>query len=201
VIGPFAEAIRATAQPCTFLLIVPVLVASFVARNQWRSFAAIVAAAVVGGWLVAANRFVLDGGWLRVAALLVAIGLSALVVPAVTDAAPQLASANARATIAGAVTLVATMWWRPCVGNELGTILTGAQTGLASQLVPMAVYMLGAMTPVAAVVLANQALEPSERAARLASWGALAIGLVITTSLVAGQHDSVVVTLTRWTLN
>jgi cytochrome c biogenesis protein CcdA len=92
------------------------------------------------------------------------------------------------------------MWWRPCVGAELGAILNGAQDGLAGEVVPMAAYMLGAILPVAVVVAISRAVQPPERATTVLAWGAVAVGLVVAASLVAGQHDEVVVTLTRWTL-
>ena len=92
------------------------------------------------------------------------------------------------------------MWWRPCVGEELGTILNGAQHGIGEQLVPMAAYMLGALTPVAMVVAIRYALDPPDRWLRPVTWVAASVGIVVAASLAAGQHDEVVVTLTRWTL-
>jgi hypothetical protein len=201
--GPFVEAVGATFQPCTFLLIVPVVVASFVASNRWWALVAIWAAAVVGGWLVAANWFVLDGVWIRLAALGCGLALLAVAAPAVglrPVGAPWYASEPAAVSVAGMVTLAATMWWRPCVGDELGLILTGAQHGLGGELLPMAIYMTGAVVPIAIVVLARDALDPPERATRVAALAALGVGLVVMFSLVVGQHDRVVVTLTRWTL-
>lgn len=198
--GPFAEAVRATFQPCTVLLIVPVVAVSVALRNRWCVFAAIVGAAIVGGWVLAANWFVIDGPWVRLVALLAAAALLAVTLPHLRDRRPELASDRAASAVAGGVTFAATLWWRPCVGDELGAILNGAQDGLAGELLPMAFYMLGAIVPVAIVVLVQHAVEPPERVTRLASWAALGVGLVVAASLVAGQHDRVVVTLTRWTL-
>ena len=197
--GPFAEALRATVQPCTFLLIVPTLAVSIALRNRWSALGAIVGAAIVGGWLLAANWFVVDGIWVRVAAVIVATAL-VVTMPQVHERAPVFGTEGAGVAVAGTVTFVATLWWRPCVGAELGTILNGAQDGLAAELLPMAFYMLGTTVPVAIVVFAQHAIAPPERVARLASWAAVVGGLVIAASLIAGQHDDVVVVLTRWTL-
>jgi hypothetical protein len=199
-VGPFAEAVRATSQPCTFLLIVPVLAVSLSVGNRWRAALAVGAAAIVGGWLLAANRFVLDGWPLRIVALATCVAVVAVAEPTGRARYPVLANEVVAASVAASVTLAATMWWRPCVGTELGVILTEAQRGLADQLWPMAVYMLGTMVPVAIVVLAHAVVDPPERIVRAVAWVGVALGLVVAGSLVAGQHDRVVATLTRWTL-
>ncbi len=50
------------------------------------------------------------------------------------------------------------------------------------------------------VVAARYALEPSDRMEARLSCTAATIGLVIALFLIAGQHESVTATLTRWTL-
>lgn len=204
VVGPFAEAVRATIQPCTFLLIVPTLAAVVAAGARWQALVAATIAGVTGGWVLADNRVLLDGAWLRVSAV-VSIGLLVVLVLATGPWSPpvidrHLGGAWARAAVAGALTFAATMWWRPCVGEELGVILNGAQDGLAGELLPMAAYMLGALVPVAVVVAVRYAAEPSQRLVVATGWMFAAIGVVVAGSLAAGQHDDVVVTLTRWTL-
>ena len=69
MIGPFAEAVRATVQPCTFLLIVPTTAAVVAARANWQALVGGTAAAVVGGWILADNSVLLEGAWLRLSAL------------------------------------------------------------------------------------------------------------------------------------
>ena len=204
IVGPFAEAVRATFQPCTFLLIVPTLAAVIAAGARWQSLVGAATAAVVGGWVLADNQILLDGAWLRLSAL-VAIGLlvvlaSRTVRHTIPGVGRRLDHAWAQAGVVGLLTFMATMWWRPCVGEELGVILNGAQVGVAGQLLPMAAYMLGALVPVAAVVAARYAIEPSERLVVPVSWVFAVIGIVIAGSLAAGQHDEVVVALTRRTL-
>ena len=202
MIGPFAEAVRATTQPCTFLLVAPALVGVLAARARWSALVATLGAALVGGWLVAANRFVLDGGLLRWSAVLVVVVLCAAAVGSRTAATRWLGSPAAGAAVAGGTTLLATMWWRPCVGDELGAILTAAQDGggaLAGQLLPIAAYMVGAMVPVALVVAGVRLVEPSSATIDVVVRVAAVVGIVVAGALVLGRHDDVVVTLTRWT--
>lgn len=199
MLGPFVEAVRATVQPCTFLLIAPMAIAVVCARARWSALLAAVGAAIVGGWLLAANWFLLDGAMLAVSATVVIVLLGAMVIPGVGRRWPIVAQDRGRAAIVGAVTLVATMWWRPCVGSELGAILTASQYGLAGQLLPMAVYMVGAGVPVVAIALAYAAVDPPERYTDALSWAAYAGAIVLGGSLALGQHDQVVVALTRWT--
>lgn len=200
VVGPFAESLRATLQPCTFLLIVPTLTAVVVARARWQALAAATVAAVVGGWVLIDNRWILDGWLLQLSAVFVAVLLVLMIVPLRRISHARLDAPIPQAFAVGVLTLIATMWWRPCVGTELGKVLNGAQDDVAGQLVPMAAYMLGALVPVAVIVAIRYAAEPSDRIITSVVWSAGAVGVVVAVSLAAGQHDDVVVTLTRWTL-
>lgn len=199
--GAFAEAIRATAQPCTFLLVVPIAVVVLATGARWRATVAASGAAIVGGWLVASNWFILDGWQLQLSAGVAIVAIVAVAAAPFDQRLASLGGDRVRVPVAAGVSLLATMWWRPCVGEELGSILTDAQTGLAGQVPGMTAYMLGAMTPVAIIALAVNAAGPAQR--RRAAVGALAatFGLVIVGALAIGRHDSVVVTLTRWTLD
>ncbi len=199
MLGLFVEAVRATAQPCTFLLIAPMAIAVVCARARWSALLAAVGAAIVGGWLLAANWFLLDGASLVASAIVVIVLLGVIVTPRVGRRWPIATEDRSRAAVVGIVTLVATMWWRPCVGSELGAILTASQDGLAGQLLPMAVYMIGASVPVVAIALAYAAVDPAERYTDALSWVAFAGAIVLGGSLALGQHDQVVVALTRWT--
>ncbi len=200
MIGPFAEAVRSTTQPCTFLLVVPSMVAVVATRARWRSLAAVLSAAIVGGWWFAANRFVVSGVWLRFSAIVVVAVLVVVVLAPRRSGPAWLVDERVQVAGAGTIAFVATQWWRPCVGEELGQILTDAQTGLAGQLPAMAAYMFGAMLPVTAIVLASETFEPPERVRTWFANGAALLGVVIAGALVLGRHDEVVVTLTRWTL-
>lgn len=204
--GAFAEAVRATAQPCSFLLVVPAIVAILLARVRREALAAVLVATVAGGWWFAANRFVLNGWWLRASAVVVVvlIGVSLALSLASPERRAGLpgnhADRWAQAGIAGTIGLVATQWWRPCVGAELGAILTDAPDGLLGELPGMTAYMLGAMSPLVVIVLAARVVQPTERAVDVAAIAAGVVGVVIAGAIVFGRHDDVVVTLTRWTL-
>lgn len=195
----FFEAIRATTQPCTLLLLTPPIVIAIITRGRWTAFATICIGGVLGGWLFIANVVALDGWQFQLSGALAvaAIGL-VLTAPSV----PQLhlaATPGAEAAIAGIVAFVATLWWRPCIGEELGVILTGARSGVGGELPGITAYMLGAMLPVLAVVLLVRAIDPSPVAARRAGRVAGATGLVVAGAVAVGRHDELVTTLTRWT--
>lgn len=207
VAGPFAEALRATFQPCTVLLVVPTVTAVVAGRARWQGTLAAAASLIVGGWILLDNRFVLEGWMLRASAGLVVVALVALVVFAspefrgrVPAAGPMFQRPWPQAALVGAITLAASLWWRPCVGEQLGAILNGAQEGIGGQLVPMAAYMLGTFAPVALVVAVRYAADPPARLLATSAWFAAAAGIVVAGALVAGRHGDVVVTLTRWTL-
>ena len=194
----FAEAVRATTQPCTLLLLLPPLVMAVITQGRWAPFAATCIGAVLGGWLFIANVVALSTVQLQLSGLLVAAAIG-LIVAAPT--VPQLAWAatpSAETGVAGGVAFVATLWWRPCVGVELGSILTAARAGLVGQIGGITAYMLGALVPVLAAVLAIRAIDPSTTNARRASWVAGGIGIATAGALAVGRHDGLVSALTRW---
>ncbi len=195
----FFEAIRATAQPCTLLLLLPPIVMAIVTRGRWTAFAAICAGAVLGGWVFIANVVAFDGWQLQLSAALVVAAIGLVLVTSSVPRLHRLATPGVDAGVAGIVTFVATLWWRPCIGEELGAILTGARAGVRGQLPGMTAYMLGAMLPVLAVVLIVRAVDPSPVAARSAARSAGAVGLVVAAAVAVGRHDELVTTLTRWT--
>ncbi len=151
MLAAFAEAIRATTQPCTLLLLLPAIVMAILTRGRWPAFAAICVGAVLGGWLFIANVIALDAWQLQLSGAFVAALIAlALVAPSVHQL-NLAATPGVQAAAAGVVTFVATLWWRPCIGEELGAILTGARAGVTGELPGITAYMLGAMVPVLAV--------------------------------------------------
>lgn len=196
MIATFVEAVRATGQPCTFLLLAPTLLTVAALRATWWSVVAAFATAVVGGWLLAANIFVLDGWPLRVSGALVAatvVGAVALPVPRTLGRERAVA-----ASVASAVTLLASLWWRPCVGVEFGRLLTAAQSEAIAPLPGLAVYMVGAMFPLLLVALAWRTVAPPPRVERIARIAAAGGACVVALAILAGRHDALVTGLTRW---
>ena len=194
----FAEAVRATTQPCTLLLLIPQLSMAVITKGRWAPFAAICVGAVLGGWLFIANVMALSSAQLRLSGVLVAVTIGLV---AAAPSVPQLAGfagPGAETGAAGGVAFVATLWWRPCVGVELGAILSGARAGLVGQLGGITAYMFGALIPVLAAALVIRAIDPSDDNTRRASWLAGGIGIATATALAVGRHDELVTALTRW---
>lgn len=201
MIGAFAEAIRATTQPCTLLLVLPPLVATILTRGRWIPLGASLVAAVLGGWLYAANVFALNAAQLQASGVIVAGVLM------VTAGAPHVerlrwcSTPSAQAALSASITFAATLWWRPCVGSQLGALLTDASRSVPSALPGMTAYMLGAMAPVVLAALLIRAVEPGPGASVWMVRGAGVVGLVVASSMAMGTHDQLVSTLTRWTLS
>ena len=195
----FAEAIRATTQPCTLLLLLPSLIMAVVTRGRWAPFVAMCIAAVLGGWLFLANIVGLSDIQLQVSGVLVVIVLATLLVAPAVSWLRWAAQSPAPTAAAGFVTFVATQWWRPCIGSELGSLLTASRDGLVGPLPGMAAYMLGAMVPVLVVVLIIRSIDPSPRTALVAGRIAGVAGLIVAGALAIGRHDELVTALTRWT--
>ena len=194
----FAEAVRATTQPCTLLLLIPPLAMAVITKGRWAPFVATCIGAILGGRLFIANVVALSATQLQLSGLLVAIAIALVVVAPRVPKVAWAATPSAQAGAAGGVAFVATLWWRPCVGVELGAILSGARAGLVGQLGGITAYMLGALVPVLAAVLVMRAVEPSDNNARRASWVAGGIGIATAAALAIGRHDELVTSLTRW---
>jgi cytochrome c biogenesis protein CcdA len=200
MIPAFAEAVRATTQPCTLLPIASPLLVVLATRGRWAPLVAAIAGAVVGGWLFMANLLVLSGMQLRVSGVVVAGAL--LVLAAGTVGVTHLRWAQdvrVQSAIAAGAAFIARLWWRPCVGSELGAILTDARSdGIAAQIPAMTAYMLGAMVPVVAAALIIRAINPTRRGLS-AVIGTAAVGaLLLGGALVLGRYDQLVSRLTSW---
>lgn len=201
MLSAFAEAIRATTQPCTLLLLLPSLIMAVVTRGRWAPFAAMVVAAVAGGWLFLANVVALTGLSLQASGVLVSAVLVVLLAAPAVSWLDWATRPWAQTAAAGCVTFVATQWWRPCIGSELGAILTASSRGLAGQLPGMTAYMLGAILPVLGVVFVIRAIDPTPLHALVAGRIAAVAGLILAGSLAIGRHDELVSALTQWTVS
>ncbi len=201
MLAAFAEALRATWQPCTLVLVLPPLAAVVLTRGRWAPLAATMVGAVVGGWVFAANVVFLSGLRLQLTGVLVAAALGVLAAATFRVGPTWMRNPTTQGLLAGLVAFTAALWWRPCVGNELGTILsTAANDSLGSALPGMTAYMLGAMTPIALVGLALHALSPPRQAMQWIGGTAAIVGVGFSALLVADRHSDIVSTLTRWTL-
>ncbi len=201
MIPAFFEAIRATTQPCTLLLVLPAMLMAVIIHGRWIPFGAICLGAVLGGWLLVANIVSLSDLQLQLSGALVAMAIAVIVAAPYTTRLTWAQTNPAQTTVAGCVSFVAALWWRPCIGEELGSILTASRDGIAAQLPGITAYMLGAMVPVLAVVLLMRALDPSPRAAQRTALVAGGASLVVAGALAIGRHDELVTTLTRWTVS
>ncbi len=199
MIPAFTEALRATTQPCTLLLVLPPLLMAIVTRGRWISFAATCVGAVAGGWLFIANVVSLSDIQLQISGLLVGAAVTVLIAAPHVPTLAWSTDSRVGAAVAGGVAFVATLWWNPCVGDELGAILTASPNGVVAQLPGITAYMLGAMVPVLAAVLVIRTIDPSERGARRASVVAGVGTEIIALTLAVGGHDELVTTLTAWT--
>jgi len=198
VAGAFFEAIRSLIQPCTLLFIVPTLVIVVAAAARWYVVAVAAVAAVVGGWALVGDWWSLDGlGLRRAGAVFVVLGVGLAFSHAVRPSADEPHPALVGSAVAGG-TLLATAWWRPCVGEHLGLILDGAQ-GVGHQLPAMAAYMLGLMLPAAAIGLFRRLVGLEHRTEQWTRGMAALLGAVIGLALVGGMHDDLVAVLSRWT--
>jgi cytochrome c biogenesis protein CcdA len=176
------------------------MLAVIVTRGRWAPLVAVLVGAVAGGWLFIANVVALSETQLRVSGVVVSTALIVLAMAASVPALRWVRDIRVQSTISGGVAFLATLWWRPCVGSELGAILTDARNvGVAGQLPAMAAYMLGAMVPVVIVALVIRAIDPSPNTTKWIAGGAAGVGLVIGGALALGRHSDLVTTLTGWT--
>ncbi|MEM1335263.1 MAG: hypothetical protein AAGG08_17575 [Actinomycetota bacterium] len=225
MIDAFVEGARSIVQACHLVILAPVMMAVLAARASWTVVAGAVVGVCLGGWLFATRWLLLDDDQIRWSSLAVIgmIALSAWASLRATELADEPSSTNDRApdstndrapesttagavdvirrmspVTAGAVGVVVTAWWRPCVGSELGDILTRAPGAPWGQLLPTIGFMLGISLPIVAVGLAVAAWQPAAGAARRLAGFAGALGVVLAASVLAGQHGEIVARLFAW---
>lgn len=151
----FGEAIAAVTASCNFGVVVVAIAAVLAARGDVRVVGAVIGAALVGGWLFAADISVPVG---RVGGTVLHTIVLAILVAGVFVARKRIWIS---AALAGAAELLATFWWRPCVGRQLASIINASTSdGGASTVVGMALYMLGLLVP--AIALASVAYLVSD---------------------------------------
>ena len=185
-----AEGIRSSLLPCSYSILLLGL-ALVVLRKKDRTGVLWVFAlfTICSAWIRAAGISDVLGG--RVAGLLLVLGGLGLVLVGRRPAG--LASAALFGVFAGAT-------WLPCVGEELGTVLTDARSAPAAALLLLAVYLVGVMTLVvaAAAVLvyfpAVRRFTDNRRVAMAARGLFAAVGILVVTD----HYDTLLSTLARW---
>ncbi|BAN02940.1 hypothetical protein [Ilumatobacter coccineus] len=207
MIDAFAEAVRSLTQVCHLVVVAPVAMTILAARGRWPAVAGAIGGIAAGGVVFVTRWIVLTDGRLRLSALLVIgvvamIGLSHLV-PAHRGERIERFAAGAESTwaVAGSsavVGAIVTQWWRPCVGEALGEILTLAPNDPWGQLLPTIGFMLGISLPLLVIGLAYMAWQPSPAVATRIGVAATAVGIVLAASVVFGQHGEIVARLFQW---
>ena len=154
------EAFRAGFQPCSYsLLILALLVIGLRGKSpRLPALGIYYAAAVVFAWIpfIGVNP-VVDGRWAGTAAL-----IGGLVLIGRKRSAHGLSAAGSL-TGAAMVGAFAGATWVPCVGPELGAVLTAALTDPGPGLVGLALYLLGVMWMAWAAAAAADCVSPVRR--------------------------------------
>ncbi|MEM9042254.1 MAG: hypothetical protein AAGD33_20405 [Actinomycetota bacterium] len=210
MIDAFVEGGRSIVQACHLVILVPVAAMVLAARARWQVMVGAVVGIVVGGWLFATRWLVLDQAQIRWSGLLVGALAVAVVVPALprwfegasslgdTAAIRTLGQPWVGASLTALVAIVVTAWWRPCVGEHLGTILSRAPDEPFAQLPAMVGFMLGISVPLVAIGLLVRVLEPGRRSLDLTSYAAAGLGVLSAVAVVAGRQADIVARLFEW---
>ena len=208
MIDAFVEGVRSIVQVCHLVILAPVALTIVAARGRWQAVAGSVFGVVFGGWFFVTNRFgSITDTQLRVTATLLIVAVIPIAFPKLFDrdrpawlrtTGEQAGSAAATFAIPALVATMVTQWWRPCVGVELGSILTNGPRDPWGQLLPSTGFMLGVSTPLILLGLIYASVRPAaELSARLA-WVGASLVFVLAASVIAGQHGEIVSRLFQW---
>ncbi|WP_040494682.1 hypothetical protein [Ilumatobacter nonamiensis] len=208
MIDAFVEGVRSITQVCHLVILAPVGLMVVAARGRWTAVAGAIAGVVLGGWIFAANWFgPITDSELRVSAVFVIVDGVVLGVPRLLGRnrstwrgriGSTLQSGGGTASVCGLVGVVVVQWWRPCVGTELGSILTAAPGDPWGELLPTMGFMLGISTPLMVLGSIYAVWSPSTPVARRLGWVGAAGVCVLAVSVVAGQHGEIVSRLFEW---
>ena len=208
MIDAFVEGVRSIVQVCHLVILVPVALTIVAGRGRWTAVVGSVSGVVLGGWFFVTNRFGnITETELRVTATILIVAVVLLALPATIEPDRpswlRTAGATARSPIATFVIalLVSTMvvqWWRPCVGVELGSILTNGPRDPWGQLLPSTGFMLGIAMPLILLGLAYAAARPGVELSTKLAWVGSALTVALAASVIAGQHGEIVSRLFQW---
>lgn len=208
MIDSFVEGARSIVQVCHLVILAPVALTIVAARGRWQAVVGAVAGVLIGGWFFITNRFgSITDAQLRITALMLIAAVLLLGFPASfdrdrPDAARRFGSCvqspAAGAGIAAVVGLMVTQWWRPCVGVELGSLLTNGPDDPWGQLLPSIGFMAGISIPLVLLGLLYGAAKPSTGVTTRAAWAGSLLAVVLAVSVLAGQHGEIVSRLFQW---
>ncbi len=208
MIDAFVEGVRSIVQVCHLVILAPVAFTIVAARGSWQAVAGAVFGVLLGGWLFVTNRFGnITDVQLRITAIIlivavVLLGFPTLLLrdrPAWLQGVGEKVQAPAGTfVIAAFVATMVTQWWRPCVGVELGSILTNGPGDPWGQFLPSAGFMLGIATPLILIGLAYAAAKPGVELSTKLAWAGFSLTFVLGVSVIAGQHGEIVSRLFQW---
>ena len=198
MIDAFVEGVRSIVQVCHLVILAPVALTIVAARGRVEAVAGAVGGIVFGGWVFAAGWVTLSDGVLRLSAVLLLAAVVILGAPQLFGRDEIVRHPAGRAGIAFGVGTLVAQWWRPCVGEELGSILTNAPDRQWSQLLPTTGFMLGISLPLVAIGLVYAAWPPDPTTALRLGWVASALTGILGLSVMVGQHGEIVARLFEW---
>lgn len=208
MIDAFVEGVRSLGQVCHLVILAPVALTIVAARGRWSAVVGAVVGVVVGGWLFATNRFgPITDLELRISAFVLIALVLPLGFPGVLrrdrlrwsrSVGRTIQSTAGTAAISAVVGIMVAQWWRPCVGVELGSILTAAPGDPWGQLLPTIGFMLGISVPLLFLGLIYAVWSPAVAVARRVGWIGASLATVLAASVIAGQHGEIVSRLFEW---
>lgn len=187
----FAEGIRSSVLACSYsVLLVGLALVALRRKDRMGVLGVFAGFTILSAWIRAAGISNLLAG--RVATVLLVIGGVALALM-VNHGMAGLGAAALIGAFAGST-------WFPCVGEELGAVLTRAQDEPGPALWLLGVYLIGVMIPLVAVLALVMYLPVVRswmdgRWVTIAAKAALAaIGVLVLTD----HYDTLLSTLARW---
>ncbi len=208
MIDAFVEGVRSIVQVCHLVIIAPVALTIVAARGRWQAVAGAVFGVVLGGWFFTTNQFGnITDTQLRITATLLIVAVVVLGFPSLfrrdrpewmSSIGDAIQSPVSTFGIAALVATMVTQWWRPCVGVELGSILTDAPGDPWGQFLPSAGFMLGIATPLVLLGLVYAAAKPKVEVSKKLAWVGSGLTILLGASVIAGQHGEIVSRLFQW---